>query len=181
MDLQQETSEISLLNEKYKTENQHIQRSTQAEILKNNNLVKSLKNAEYTSKVRGGQIEEADREVNALKEEKNSLNHINEKLSEDLEACRVHLENLGLINTKVHSRLLSLWNICRTFRRRTSPCATSSTASLGWRSAGAGSARCSRTPFPTSRTSSALRLGPAAAVDASTADILCLITLIFFA
>lgn len=84
VDLQQETSEISLLNEKYKTENQHVQRNTQAEIIKNNNLVKNLKNAEYTSKVRGGQIEEADREVNALREEKNSLNHINEKLTEDL-------------------------------------------------------------------------------------------------
>lgn len=78
-----------------------MQRNTQAEIIKNNNFVKNLKNAEYTSKVRGGQIEEADREVNALREEKNSLNHINEKLGEDLEACRVHLENLGLINSKV--------------------------------------------------------------------------------
>lgn len=176
LDLQQQTSEVGLLNEKYKTENQHVQRSTQAEILKNNNLAKSLKSAEYTSKVRGGQIEEADREVSALKEEKDSLGHINEKLGEDLEACRVHLENLGLINTKVRQSLRSSWNTCRTSPPRTSPCATSSTASPGSSSAAAGSARRRRTPFPSSPTSSAQRRGRAAAAAASTADILCLIT-----
>ncbi len=81
MDLQQATSEIGLRNEKYKTECHHVQKNTQAEIIKNNNLIKALKNAEYTQKVRGGQIEEASRELAALKEEKNTLNHINAKLS----------------------------------------------------------------------------------------------------
>lgn len=51
--------------------------------------------------MRGGQIEQAENEVEALKEEGKSLSNINSKLGEDLEACRVHLENLGLINNKV--------------------------------------------------------------------------------
>jgi hypothetical protein len=38
--------------------------------MKNNNLLKDLKNAEYTQKLRTGQVEEADREVAALREEK---------------------------------------------------------------------------------------------------------------
>lgn len=170
LDLQQLTSEAGLLNEKHKAENQHVQRATQAEILKNNNLLKSLKNAEYTSKVRGGQIEEAEREVAALKEERNSLGHINEKLGEDLEACRVHLENIGLINTKVGSVLCSWWSTCRTSPTRTSRCATSSTAGPGSRPAGTGPARPRRTPPPTSPTSSPPRPAQAAAAAASTAD-----------
>jgi chromosome segregation ATPase len=83
-DLQQATSELGLLNDKYKTECQHVQKSTQAEIMKNNNLIKDLKNAEYTEKVRNGQIEQASGEVETLKGETDSLGHINSKLGEDL-------------------------------------------------------------------------------------------------
>jgi hypothetical protein len=59
--------------------------------MKNNNFAKSLKNAEYTHKVRTGQVEEGDREIQNLKGEKDSLATINNKLAEDLEACRAHL------------------------------------------------------------------------------------------
>jgi hypothetical protein len=41
-------------------------------------------NAEYTHKVRSGQVEEGDREIVNLKEEKESLATINNKLAEDL-------------------------------------------------------------------------------------------------
>lgn len=46
-----------MLNEKYKAENGHIQKSIQSEIIKNNNHNKNLKNAEYTLKVRVGQVD----------------------------------------------------------------------------------------------------------------------------
>ena len=100
-DLQKAMTELGLLNDKYKTENGHVQKSIQAEIIKNNNHVKNLKNAEYTQKVRAGQAEEADKEVKGLKNETQSLNQINYKLAEDLEACKAHLQNLGMINSKV--------------------------------------------------------------------------------
>lgn len=67
-DLQKAMAELGLLNEKYKTENGHAQKNIQAEIIKNNNHAKNLKNAEYTHKVRIGQTEEAQREVKALQE-----------------------------------------------------------------------------------------------------------------
>jgi len=50
-----------MLNEKYKTENCHVQKNIQSEIIKNNNHNKNLKSAEYTHKVRVGQVEEASR------------------------------------------------------------------------------------------------------------------------
>ncbi len=52
--------------------------------MKNNNWIKDLKNAEYTSKVRLGQVEQSGKDVEALKEEKDSLISVNDKLSEDL-------------------------------------------------------------------------------------------------
>ena len=100
-ELQSSMSELGLLNEKNKTENGHVQKNIQNEIIKNNNHVKNLKNAEYTQKVRVGQTEEAEREVKGLKEENQALNQVNVKLAEDLEACKAHLQNLGLINSKV--------------------------------------------------------------------------------
>lgn len=100
-DLQQAVNEIGLLNDKYRAEVQHTQKATQAETLRNNALAKDLKAAEYTQKVRTGQVEEAGREVEALRNEKEELGRINSKLSEDLEACLAHLDNLGLINNKV--------------------------------------------------------------------------------
>ena len=101
IDLQKAFTELGMLNEKYKAENVHVQKSIQAEIIKNNNHNKNLKNAEYTHKVRVGQVEEASREVKALKEENQSLGEINYKLAEDLEACKHHLQNLGSVNSKV--------------------------------------------------------------------------------
>ena len=64
-----------------------------------------MKNAEYTHKVRVGQVEEATREVKALREENQSLGEINYKLAEDLEACRNHLQNLGVVNSKLVEHL----------------------------------------------------------------------------
>lgn len=58
-DLQKAVAELGLLNDKYKTENGHVQKSIQNEIIKNNNHTKNLKTAEYTYKVRTGQAEEA--------------------------------------------------------------------------------------------------------------------------
>jgi chromosome segregation ATPase len=107
VDLQKAIAELSMLNEKYKAENCHVQKSIQSEIVKNNNHSKNLKGAEYTFKVRAGQVEEASREVKALREENQSLGEINYKLTEDLEACKAHLQNLGLVNSKVNPSLLS--------------------------------------------------------------------------
>lgn len=101
VDLQKAIAELGMLNEKYRAENGHVQKTIQAEIIKNNNHVKNLKNAEYTHKVRVGQVEEAGREVKALREENQSLGEINYKLAEDLEACKNHLQNLGVVNSKV--------------------------------------------------------------------------------
>jgi chromosome segregation ATPase len=56
-DLQQAVSEIGLLNDKYRTETQHAQKATQAETLRSNALAKDLKAAEYTQKVRTGQVD----------------------------------------------------------------------------------------------------------------------------
>lgn len=64
-------------------------------------MAKDLKAAEYTQRVRAGQVEEAGREVDSLRGEKEELGRINSKLAEDLEACLAHLDNLGLINNKV--------------------------------------------------------------------------------
>ncbi len=69
VDLQKAVAELGLLNEKYKAENGHVQKSIQSEIIKNNNHAKSLKNAEYTQKVRIGQTEEAAQEIRGLKDE----------------------------------------------------------------------------------------------------------------
>ena len=102
-ELQKAIVELGMLNEKYKAENGQIQKSIQSEIIKNNNHVKSMKNAEYTHRVRVGQVEEAGKEVKELIEENQSLVGVNYKLAEDLEACRAHLQNLGLVNSKVHS------------------------------------------------------------------------------
>ena len=50
------------------TTNGHVLKSIQAEVGKNNNHNKNLKNAEYTHKVRVGQVEEANQEVAALRD-----------------------------------------------------------------------------------------------------------------
>lgn len=122
-ELHQAVAELSLAADKYKAEALHAQKATQAEIAKNNSLLKNLKNAEYTHKVRLGQVEQGEREVAGLKEEKDALAQINSKLAEDLEACRAHLENLGLINTKVLLFAFSSFTTSRIFPARTSPSA----------------------------------------------------------
>jgi len=69
-DLQQAGNEIDLPNDKYRAEAQHAQKATQAETLRNNALAKDLKAAEYTQRVRAGQVEEAGREVEGLRGER---------------------------------------------------------------------------------------------------------------
>ena len=70
--------------------------------------------------MRLGQIEEGERELAQLKDDKDALIQINNKLSEDLEACRAHLENLGYINNNVRKGLGSWWNISSSSQERMS-------------------------------------------------------------
>ena len=123
-EIQQTITECNLLNDKLKTECQHLQKNTQAQITSNNGQAKNLKNAEYTHKVRLGQIEEGERELAQLKQDKESLNQINTKLTEDLEACRAHLENLGYINTNVPQSPFSWSNTSNSSRLKTTQCDT---------------------------------------------------------
>ena len=125
IDLQKAFTELGMLNEKYKAENVHVQKSIQAEIIKNNNHNKNFKNAEYTHKVRVGQVEEASREVKGLKEENQSLGEINYKLAEDLEACKNHLQNLGSVNSKVLFNLCSFLSTLTIFRQKMNQSVTS--------------------------------------------------------
>ena len=70
--------------------------------------------------MRLGQIEEGERELAQLKDDKDALIQINNKLAEDLEACRAHLENLGYINNNVRKGLGSWWNISSSSQERMS-------------------------------------------------------------
>ena len=65
-DLQSDIAETAALSEKYKSEMLHYQKATQGEVMKNNDTVKLINQAEHTLKVRIGQSEEGRKEVAAL-------------------------------------------------------------------------------------------------------------------
>ena len=67
-DLQADIAEADALANKYKSEAIHYQKATQAEIMKNNDTVKLLGQAENTLRVRNNQVEEGRREIAALNE-----------------------------------------------------------------------------------------------------------------
>jgi hypothetical protein len=57
-ELQNDLAELSALNDKYKSEAQHFHKANQMEILKNNDLAKTLAHAENTLRTRDNQISE---------------------------------------------------------------------------------------------------------------------------
>ena len=69
----------------------HYQKATQGEVMKNNDTIKLISQAEHTLKVRINQSEEGRREVAALTAETENLNAVNRRLEDDLEFCRKHL------------------------------------------------------------------------------------------
>lgn len=78
--------------EQYRSEAIHNQKATQAEIMRNNDLSKNIKQAENILKVRRSQVEEGRVEISVLRNENDSLDKINSQLVDDLEACKRHLE-----------------------------------------------------------------------------------------
>ena len=70
--------------------------------MKNSELIKRLKQAENSLRVRMGQVQEGHHQLECLREENSNLEKVNNELDEDLEACRRHLENLGQLNRQVN-------------------------------------------------------------------------------
>lgn len=97
-DLQTDIAEADALANKYKSEAIHYQKATQAEVMKNNDTVKVLGQAENTLRVRNHQVDEGRKEIAALNEENENLSNGNRRAQDDLEFCRKHLENLAHIN-----------------------------------------------------------------------------------
>lgn len=92
---------MSGLAEKFKAESIHYYKSTQAEIMRNNDLSKALNQAENTHRLRINQVDEGNKEVTGLSAENDKLSKLNGTLREDIEYCRKHLENLALLNSDV--------------------------------------------------------------------------------
>ena len=59
-------AEVAGLSEKNKSEAIHYQKSTQAEVVRNNELTKVLNQAENTHRLRLNQVEEGSKEVAGL-------------------------------------------------------------------------------------------------------------------
>ena len=57
---------MSGLAEKFKAESIHYYKSTQAEIMRNNDLAKALNQAENTHRLRINQVDEGNKEVTGL-------------------------------------------------------------------------------------------------------------------
>ena len=83
----------------------HYQKATQGEVMKNNDTIKLISQADHTLKVRINQSEEGRREVAALTAQTENLNAVNRRLEDDLEFCRKHLQNLALINQDIVGHL----------------------------------------------------------------------------
>ena len=94
-------AELTADSEKYRSQAIHNQKATQAEVMKNNDLVKQSKQAEHILGVRMNQGEEGRKEIHCLNEENVNLEKINDQLELDLEACRRHLDNLNMLNNQV--------------------------------------------------------------------------------
>lgn len=105
--LQSDSAEASARCEKYKSESSHYYRGTQAQISKNNDLIKMVSQAEVTLRTRMGQVEQGNKEVAAMGSHNSLIQQSNEGLREDIEACRKHLENLALQNNDVSMCLCS--------------------------------------------------------------------------
>lgn len=89
---QSDNASLSANVEQYRSEAIHNQKATQAEIMRNNDLSKNIKQAENILKVRRSQVEEGRVEISVLRNENDSLDKINSQLVDDLEACKRHLE-----------------------------------------------------------------------------------------
>jgi len=64
--LQKDIAEVAGLSEKSKSEAIHYQKSTQAEIMRNNDLAKVLNQAENTLRLRVNQVDEGSKEIAGL-------------------------------------------------------------------------------------------------------------------
>lgn len=112
------------LSEKYKSEGLHYHKATQAEIMRNNDLTKTLNQAENTLRLRVNQVDEGNKELAGLTAENEKLGSMNSGLREDIEYCRRHLENLSLLNSDVSLSLFSWSLTLKSTQRRTISCAT---------------------------------------------------------
>lgn len=104
-DLQTDIAEADALANKYKSEAIHCHKSTQAEVMRNNETTKLLGQAENTLRIRVNQVDEGRREVAALNEENENLGRANQRAGDDLEFCRKHLDTLALINSEILMKL----------------------------------------------------------------------------
>jgi chromosome segregation ATPase len=89
--LQKDIAEVGGLAEKFKSEAIHYHKSTQAEIMRNNDLTKVLNQAENTYRLRINQVDEGNKEISGLAGENDKLGSMNGNLREDIEYCRRHL------------------------------------------------------------------------------------------
>ena len=105
--LQKDIAEIGALSEKYKAEALHYYKGSQAENMRNNDLQKTLNQAENTHRLRVNQVDEGNKEVAGLAGENEKLGQLNGGLRENIEYCLKHLENLSLLNSDVSYFLLS--------------------------------------------------------------------------
>ncbi len=64
--LQKDIAEVGGLSEKYKSEGLHYHKATQAEIMRNNDLTKTLNQAENTYRLRVNQVDEGNKELAGL-------------------------------------------------------------------------------------------------------------------
>lgn len=97
--LQKDIAEIGALAEKYKSEALHYYKGGQAENMRNNDLQKTLNQADNTLRLRVNQVDEGNKEVAGLAGENDKLGKLNGGLRENIEYCLKHLENLSLLNS----------------------------------------------------------------------------------
>jgi hypothetical protein len=82
--LQKDIAEVGGLSEKYKSEALHYHKATQAEIMRNNDLTKTLNQAENTLRLRVNQVDEGNKELAGLTAENEKLGSMNSGLREDI-------------------------------------------------------------------------------------------------
>jgi predicted RNase H-like nuclease (RuvC/YqgF family) len=73
--------------------------------LSNNDAARVLNNCENALRVKQKQVQDGQREVSELSAEVNNIERTNARLDEEVEFCRRHLENLGLLNSDLVMRL----------------------------------------------------------------------------
>ena len=100
-EMQHEIAGLQAENDKAKSTILHLQKAQQAEYFKNNDLAKTLVQAENALRNREAQIVQGQQDIDSLLVECDKIGLMNGQLNGDLEALRKHLENLGVQNSHV--------------------------------------------------------------------------------